>query len=119
MPATPAQQHAERVAFFYEHAGYSFNPATETREQGRKRCARQLAVAEHNRIAGPYFISIEPDPEPYEGDESYDGPLWVVSLYRVDDRVEPECLASCSVVCDEGDPYLRVVAAELAVEHCC
>ena len=32
--------------FFYENAGYSYDPKTETPEQGRIRCARDLADAE-------------------------------------------------------------------------
>jgi hypothetical protein len=33
-------------AFFYKHAGYGYNPATETPEEGRLRCATELAEAE-------------------------------------------------------------------------
>lgn len=32
--------------FFYDHAGYGYNPATETAEQGRENTARGLARAE-------------------------------------------------------------------------
>jgi len=35
-----------QVQFFYDHAGYSWKPSAETREQGRKRCAEMLAKAE-------------------------------------------------------------------------
>lgn len=38
------EEGAER--FFFEHAGYSYDPATETPEQGRRRCAVALAEAE-------------------------------------------------------------------------
>jgi hypothetical protein len=31
--------------FFYAHAGWAYNPATETKQQGRWRCARELAHA--------------------------------------------------------------------------
>ena len=34
------------VDFFYEHAGYSYDPKCETQNQGRRRCARGLAKAE-------------------------------------------------------------------------
>jgi hypothetical protein len=38
---------AEATAFFREHAGYSYDAAHgETRERGRTRCARDLALAE-------------------------------------------------------------------------
>lgn len=32
--------------FFYENAGWSYDPKTETSEQGRQRCAKLLAQAE-------------------------------------------------------------------------
>jgi len=34
------------VKFFYTNAGYSFDPKKETAEQGRERCAINLAAAE-------------------------------------------------------------------------
>ena len=56
--------------FFLKHAGYSYNPKTETLMQGRIRSARALAKAER---------------------EARDGEPW-------------------------GDPYRRIVEAELAIE---
>lgn len=104
--------------FFYDHAGGSFNPAVETQAEGFERGARRLAAAESRLKAGPYFIDVEPDADPWDGDVPYDGPLWGVILYRVDDRTEPEVLGSLwSVACEGDDPYLRVVAAELALEY--
>ena len=32
--------------FFFTHAGYSYDPKTETPEQGRAKCAQRLAEAE-------------------------------------------------------------------------
>lgn len=32
--------------FFYNHAGFSYDPISETREEGRVRCAKRLAAAE-------------------------------------------------------------------------
>lgn len=108
----------EAQRFFYEHAGYSYHAETETADEGRLRCARELAIAEAKLKAGPYFVSAEPDPLPWEGDEPYDGPLWVVLLWSAVDTYAPEVLGSLgSVACEEGDDYLRVVAAELALEH--
>ena len=52
MRSSDAPQEAERdneedaERFFFEHAGYSYDPATETPEQGRHRCAVALAEAE-------------------------------------------------------------------------
>lgn len=109
---TPAEQ------FFYDNAGYCHNPATETEEQGRRSGAVALARAEERMKAGPYLINVEPDPEPYDGDAPYDGPTWVVTLHSVADSTRPEPLGSVGgVACYEGDPYMRVVAAELASEY--
>lgn len=105
----------EAERFFYDHAGHSYNPATQTPEQGRIEGARALARAEARLKAGPYFVGHEPDDLPWEGDTPYDGPLWTVILYEVTDTTDPRVLGSLSsVACEDGDPYLRVVAAELA-----
>jgi len=36
--------------FFLKHAGYSYNPQTETKEQGRRRCAKALVQAKQKII---------------------------------------------------------------------
>lgn len=108
----------EAEQFFMRHAGWSYDPETETPEQGMIRGARQLAAAEARFKAGPYFANHEPDDQPWDGDEPYDGPLWIVSLYSVAGTSEPELIGSLgSVACEADDPYMRVVIAELASEH--
>lgn len=108
---------AER--FFYEHAGYSYDPKTETAEDGRVRCARELAIAERKLIEGPYQIHVEPSEFPWDGDEPYDGPLWDMTLYRLGEySTDDEIIGSlCCIAEEEDGPYLRVVAAELADEY--
>ena len=109
---------AER--FFFENAGYSYNPATETREQGRAKCAAALARAERNaRSAGIWFEWSLDDLDSSEWSD--ERPSW--AQYR--------CLAmnqSGRVVAAlggidfgrDGTPsnssYRRVVEAELATE---
>lgn len=109
----------EREQFFYDHAGFSFDPLKETREEGHIACARALAAAEETMQAGPYRIEVEPDDVPWDGDVPYDGPLWCVTLVQgggwLMDRTVLGSLGS--VACTEDSPYLRVVAAELAHEH--
>jgi hypothetical protein len=116
--STATLTHKDPAAqFFYEHAGYSFDPVNELRECARHRNAQALADAERRMIAGPYYVETSPDPWPYDGDDNYDGPVWIVSLFRVDDRSEPECIGSIGgVAAEHDDPYMRVVAAELALE---
>lgn len=109
----------EAERFFYEHAAYAWRAADgQSEEEGHRESARRLAAAEARLKSGPYFIGHEPDEDPWDGDMPYDGPLWNVDLYSVADSLAPVMLGSLgSVACEEGDPYMRVVAAELAAEY--
>lgn len=109
----------EAEQFFYDHAGYSHDPKRETEEEGRVRCAVGLAAAEVRLKDGPYFIDMQPDPNGWDADVPYDGPVWVVTLYGVAGSLNSEHLGSLGGVAATGwsDPYVRVVAAELASEY--
>lgn len=105
------------LRFFLDHGGYWYNPNKESEFQGRWRSARTLADAEARMRAGEYWIDVTADPEPWDGEVPWDGPVWIVSLYA-GPWWEQELLGSVgSVAAHEGDPYLRVVAAELAAEY--
>jgi hypothetical protein len=107
--------------FFHAHAGYSWQPEKETQAQGRRRCARALAAAElAGREAGLSFMwSIDPHTD--SSDWSDERPAWRVwqcvcidqanrvraSLHGIDFGRDGE---------PHGDPYARVVEAELAHE---
>jgi hypothetical protein len=106
------------VGFFFDNAGYVQQPG-ESPFRARMRAAKALTAAEARLKAGPFFVSVEPDDGPYDGDVPYDGPMWVATLWTVDDSDRPEALGSlCGIACEsDADPYLRVVAAELADEH--
>jgi len=104
--------------FFYDHAGWSYNRGTETPEEGRARGARKLAAAERRLKDGPYYVNYKPDDQPWNGDEPYDGPLWIATLWSVAGSTSGEVLGAIgSVPAELGDPYMRVIAAELADEH--
>ena len=110
---------AER--FFYEHAGYSYNPATESRDAGRRRCAAEMAAAERSaREAG---IGFEWSEDSFDSSEwSDEQPPWtqyVCVAVSADGRVA----ASLGGIDfgRGGTPwtdarYRRVVEAELAAE---
>jgi hypothetical protein len=107
--------------FFYEHAGYSYDPKTETAEQGRIRCAMELARAEaYGRTLG-YSFEWRDDWEigshkDYFGDDS---------AYA---KREPDTCEQCTMLdtdgkrmpfalgcIDDADAnYRRVIEAELA-----
>lgn len=56
---SPVADEPEAVQFFHKHAGWSYDPKRETRDEGRLRCARELAEAE--RRAGELGLTVEWD----------------------------------------------------------
>lgn len=109
-------------SFFHKHAGYSYDPATETKEQGRRRCAKDLANAEAlARNAGYVYrwqIDQETDSREFSDRRPYyalwcciclssDGGLVLASLFGIDFGRDGQ---------PWGNPYKRVVEAELALE---
>ena len=112
----------DREQFFYEHAGYSYDPKTETKEQGRRRSARALARAEQLGRELDFCYAWERDDltnEEFSGEKPYYY-LWRCRVHKF--RNPEETLASvCGV--DFGrdgypwnDPYSEVVEADLALE---
>jgi hypothetical protein len=112
------------VAFFAEHAGTSYNPATETPEEGAERGARLFARAEAYAKAAGWTFTWRDDwelPHSHEQEfgEAYSGmpdgepeTCEGVTLYDENDDV----LESLGCVDDADSNYRRVVEAELALE---
>ncbi len=109
------------IDFFLERAGFSFDPATETAEEGKLRAANALAAAEAWAADPANEVSIDWERD-YEADldDNCDcgedhGPNYVGIVY-----VAGEVKASLGAVTfgEDGlnDPYRRVVEAELASE---
>ena len=106
------------IDFFIQHAGYSYNPATETPEEGRRRCARDLAEAEaiarlrgwEVRWADDWSIDHETEFDCYDKG----GPETCETALLVD--AQGNVLASLGCVDDATDEYRRVIEAELADE---
>jgi hypothetical protein len=116
-------------AFFLEHAGYCYDPKRETREEGRARCARELARAEHiARVSGVLFEwGIDPDGSSADWiNEGEDGgpdcdpwEVWSCALYD-HEGAHLDSLHGIDFGRDghpHGEPYARVVQANLALEH--
>jgi len=105
--------------FFYEQAGWSYDPKTETSEQGRRRCAELLAnVERHARSSGiRYEWELDDITSEDFSDERPFYKLWVCIAYK-----HGEVIASlCGIDFGRnkkphGEPYKRVVEAELAFE---
>lgn len=106
----------EAVAFFLEHAGWSYNPRTETAEDGRRRGAEDLADAEawaeSRGLEVDWMADNDADTSCACGEDH--GPAYGAVL-RAEDRTALESLWGITL---DGwdDPYRRVVAAELALE---
>jgi hypothetical protein len=107
--------------FFYDHAGYIYDPATETREQGRRACAVELAAAE--AWASEAGIAYEWQPDDTTNREFTDeGPEYHLWACHMGDRANGVHMGSLSGI-DLGpdshpcrDNYARVVEAELALD---
>ncbi len=110
------------IDFFLERAGFGFDPATETAEEGKLRAANALAAAEAWAADPANEVSIDWERD-YEADldDNCDcgidhGPNYVGIVY-----VNGEVKASLGAVTFSedglnGSPYRRVVEAELALE---
>lgn len=106
--------------FFFEHAGFSYDPKTETPEQGKLRCAQELAKAEawarNNDVAFRWSVDEDCDSSSFSNKRPR-WQLWQCAAYR-----DGEFATSIGAV-DFGrdrdpwmDPYRRVIEAELAAE---
>lgn len=123
----------EQEQFFYDNAGFSYDPKCETSEQGRERCAKDLAAAEsyareldwsfewQMESENPVDVLGEPD--------EVNGPFYdptndfsVCLLWGSQDT--PEILQSLGMIEESKNTrermnYRRVVEAELASEAMC
>jgi len=108
------------IQFFYDHAGWSHDPQIETSEQGRRKCAELLArVTSRAFNDGVYFDwSIDPciDSSDFSS-KSNPWSLWVCRMYDSNGNMV-DSLCAIDFGRDgspHGDPYKRVVEAELAL----
>ncbi len=104
--------------FFYEHAGYNFNPATETVEQGKLRCAKSLANAERYAQSQGFTFTWEDDwmvdhAKEYDCYEDGGPETCEACICRDSDG---NVLASLCCIDDATSEYRRVIEAELASE---
>lgn len=111
---TPAER------FFYEQAGYAYDPKTETPEQGRLNGARELARAERYAKDAGWHAEWTHDPT-WNGETlcSHVGaekctPREVLDCVLYDAR--GVTIASLGAIGDPSRDYARVVEAELASE---
>ena len=118
----------EALLFFFKHAGYSYDPKTETPLRGRWRCARKLAEAEREAHARDWSFEWEWDDDDVGRQGRYTSGE-CVQCGDQDCTREHEvlgCILRTSVdrhaaslwsIVDPSPDYRRVVEAELASEH--
>ncbi len=111
--------------FFYDHAGWSYNPNTETQEQGRERGSKELARAEQYGKDHDWTVAWEYEPD--GGDSSF-VQNWSEEEQAEWNASEHECLYAClrdadgvmraslGGIFDPSQEYRRAVEAELALE---
>lgn len=109
-----------RAAFFFAHAGYSWNPKTQTEEQGKRECAERLARAEEWASANGYSFDWRPDHVTSKKFSNEQPPwmLWQAAIFDPDGTIVGG-LGGVDFGRDGqpwGDNYRRVVEAELALE---
>jgi hypothetical protein len=106
------------VSFFLAHAGFSYDPKTETQEQGRVRVARALAEAEAlylraHQVAEVAIVWTHDDIAASEG--GFEETCECACIVH-DDGNGGEVLASLGAIWDADANYRRVIRAELAQE---
>jgi len=112
---------ARDYQFFYDYAGFNYDPKTETPEEGRRRCAFNLAEAEEKARNDERRVYFQWDIDPDIDSSDFDDENPVRELYICKMYVNGH-LGSClgGIDLDPNnpfvDPYLRVVEAELALE---
>lgn len=96
------------------HAGYSYDPARETAEQGRVRSHVALARSIYAYRTDPdAYVDWQPSAFAWDGDVAYDGPLWDATLYLADRPVASLC---CIAAESHRDAYCRAIEGELYSE---
>lgn len=109
-------------AFFFTHAGYSYDAKIETRKQGRMRCAVDLASAERFAQTRDWEFEWESDwsigshQKFYGKDSAYEDsePGTCESCVLRDS--DGNALESLGCIDDADSNYRRVIEAELASE---
>jgi hypothetical protein len=126
---TKLTKHAAAVAFFHEHAGFAYDPKRETEAQGRLRRARQLAAGEAWAQEEGYSFDWQEDPYSTSAawiesgeDGGPDRNPWATWYCHMIDAGGEEQRGLYGVDFGRdgqpwGDPYRRVVEAELAAEE--
>ena len=102
------------VQFFIDNAGFSYDPKTQTEEEGRLQCAVRLADAEDILMLAMRVgdVSVSWCDDERMGDEPDD----VENVESCVVKIDGEIVASLYAIWDADAAYRRVIRAELALE---
>jgi hypothetical protein len=120
MATTNATKQA--IKFFAKHAGFSFDPKTQTAKQGKAKCARSLARGERVAAKLGYTFEWEFDQDGCIGCDcgsdmcacSNGEPHEVLSCIARD--ADGKFIGSMGSICKPSREYRRVIEAALASE---
>lgn len=101
------------IQFFLDHAGFSYDPMTQTPEQGKRQCAERLADAEDAIMqamrVGDVLVSWSDDERMGDEEEGVERVECCVI------EINGEIVASLFAIWDADANYRRVIRAELAL----
>lgn len=103
-------------SFYYKHAGFSYDPKTQTADEGRAECAFELARAALISSQRGWVVTWEPEPDPNSCafDDDDDNTTEYFGCILRDSK--SHVLASLWCIGDPEANYCQVVQAELALE---
>ena len=108
--------------FFLKHAGFSWNPATQTRAQGRIECAQRMAAAETAFLDACRVSDVginwedDPDGSAWADDDYKPERVECAAIWHREESGRVRYLASLSCIDDADANYRRVIRAELALD---
>lgn len=103
--------------FFYDHAGWSYDPKTETSEGGHRRCATELAAAEAwGEQMGVEFSWVPDDDDAADGDDTPIVREGCIAKLMISPGTVDDVTTSLWSIGDATPEYRRVIEAELASE---
>ena len=102
------------VQFFINNAGFSYDPRTQTKEEGRLQCAVRLADAEDVLMQAMRVCDVSVSW--YDDERMGDEPDDVEDVESCVIEINGEAAASLSAIWDADANCRRVIRAELALE---
>lgn len=113
---------ATAIKFFAKQAGFSYDPKTQTKAQGKAQTARHLARAERTAASLGFTFEWEYDLEGYHGCDCGSDDCACPTgaehevLGCIMRNADGEVIASLWGICQPSREYARVIMAELASE---